>query len=87
MKRVWQGSAKVLGGLLLAAMYAMPQAYTISARPGAINYIEGNAFLNGSPVSEKALKGDLSQRKRHVVHGNRQSGNPADAGRILANWR
>jgi hypothetical protein len=56
MERVWDGSVKVLSGFLLAAMYAMPQAYTISARPGAVNYIEGNAFLNGSPLSEKGLK-------------------------------
>src|SRR3954453_17238391 len=34
----------------------MPQAYTISAKPGAINYIEGNAFRNGKPLSDKGLK-------------------------------
>jgi hypothetical protein len=56
MKRVWQPAAKLLAGLLITAMYAMPQAYTISARPGALNYIEGNAFLNGRPVSDKGLK-------------------------------
>jgi hypothetical protein len=37
-------------------MYAMPQGYTISARPGALNYIEGNAFINGRPVSDKGLR-------------------------------
>jgi hypothetical protein len=36
-------------------MYAMPQAYTGSARPGAVNYIEGNAFIDGRPVSQKTL--------------------------------
>jgi hypothetical protein len=36
-------------------MYALPQAYTVSARPGAVNYIEGNAFIDGRPVSEKTL--------------------------------
>ncbi len=56
MKRVWQRSATMLAGFLLAAMYAMPQAYTVSARPGVVNYIEGNAFVNGNPVSEKDLK-------------------------------
>jgi len=56
MKRVWKGPVLVLMGLLLAAMYAMPQTYTISAKPGAINYIEGNAFLNSNPVSDKGLK-------------------------------
>jgi hypothetical protein len=37
-------------------MYAMPQANTISARPGAVNYIEGNVTLDGQPVFAKALK-------------------------------
>jgi hypothetical protein len=37
-------------------MYAMPQGYTVSARPGALNYIEGNAFIDGRPVSDKGLK-------------------------------
>jgi len=36
-------------------MYAMPQGYTISARPGAVNYIEGNAFIDGRPISQKTL--------------------------------
>jgi hypothetical protein len=40
-------------GLLLAALNALPQAYTISARPGAINYVEPSAKLNGEPVPAK----------------------------------
>jgi hypothetical protein len=40
-------------GLLLAALCALPQAYTISARPGAINYVEASARLNGKPVPAK----------------------------------
>jgi hypothetical protein len=56
MERVWKRPALVLSGLLLTAVCAMPQAYTISAKPGAINYIEGNAFLNDKPISEKNLK-------------------------------
>jgi len=55
MKRVWHSSSKVLAGLFLAAMYAMPQAYTVSARPGAVNYIEGHASLNGREISQKTL--------------------------------
>ncbi len=55
MKRVWHTSSKVLAGLFLAAMYAMPQGYTISARPGAVNYIEGHASLNGTEISQKTL--------------------------------
>jgi hypothetical protein len=55
MKRVWHTSSRVLAGLFLAAMYAMPQAYTVSARPGAVNYIEGHASLNGREISQKTL--------------------------------
>src|SRR5947208_814616 len=49
-------SFEVLLGLLAMAVSAAPQAYTISAKPGSVNYIEGNAFLNGNPISEKDLK-------------------------------
>lgn len=56
MKRVWATSTKVLAGLFVAALYAMPQAYTISARPGVVNYVEGNAYLNGHAISANALK-------------------------------
>jgi len=31
----------------------LPQAYTISARPGAINYVEESARINGKPVPAK----------------------------------
>jgi hypothetical protein len=55
MKRVWHVSSKVLAGLFLAAMYAMPQGYTVSARPGAVNYIEGNASLNDNEISQKTM--------------------------------
>ncbi len=53
MKRVWHTTAKVTAGLFVAALYAMPQAYTISARPGVINYIEGTAAMNGKRISGK----------------------------------
>ncbi len=56
MGRVWKRPVLVLSGLLGVAVYAMPQAYTISAKPGAVNYIEGNAFLNSKPISDKKLK-------------------------------
>lgn len=56
MKRVWQVPAKILTGVFVSAMCAMPQAYTISAKPGVVNYIEGNAFLNGRPVSATGLR-------------------------------
>jgi hypothetical protein len=52
MKRVWHTSSKVLAGLFLVAMYAMPQGYTVSARPGAVNYIVGHASLNDNEISQ-----------------------------------
>lgn len=56
MERLWQPAAKMLAGLLVSAMCAAPQGYTVSARPGALNYIEGNAYINGQPVSDKGLR-------------------------------
>jgi len=56
MKHVWQTAAKVLTGFFTVAMCAMPQAYTVSAKPGAINYIEGGAYLNGQPIPAKQQK-------------------------------
>ncbi len=35
----------------------MPQGYTISAKPGAVNYIEGTVTLNGGNVSVQELRG------------------------------
>jgi hypothetical protein len=55
MKRVWHTPAKVVAGLFVAALYAMPQAYTISARPGVINYIEGSVSKNDSRLSSKTV--------------------------------
>ncbi|MBV9760226.1 MAG: FecR domain-containing protein [Acidobacteriaceae bacterium] len=56
MKRVWPVAAKALAGFFVSALCAMPQGYTISARPGALNYIEGYVFINGAPVSDKGLR-------------------------------
>ncbi|HMF78622.1 MAG TPA: hypothetical protein VK604_23400, partial [Bryobacteraceae bacterium] len=57
MQRAWKTAVKILTGLSFTAMAAMPQAYTISARPGAVNYIEGTVTLNGGPVSTQQLRG------------------------------
>ena len=46
----------VSAGLFLAAACAFPQAYTISAKPGAVNYIEGTVLLDGQPLSVSELK-------------------------------
>lgn len=56
MKRAWPTAAGVLTGIFAVAMTATPQAYTISAKPGVINYIEGNVFLDGKPVSAGKAK-------------------------------
>jgi hypothetical protein len=55
MKRVWHTPAKVVAGLFVAALYAMPQVGTISARPGVVNYIEGTAYINDAKVSAKTI--------------------------------
>ena len=56
MRQGWQLPAKVLAGCFCAAIPAMPQAYTISAKPGVVNYVEGHAFLNGKELSAQKLK-------------------------------
>ncbi len=56
MNSAWGTSARVLTGIFITAVYATPQAYTISAKPGAVNYVEGNAFLDGRPISAKSEK-------------------------------
>ncbi len=56
MKCACPTATKLLTGFFVTAMYAMPQGYTISAKPGVVNYIEGNAFLNGRPISAQSLK-------------------------------
>ncbi len=56
MKSSWLTAAKALTGLFVFAAYAMPQAYTISAKPGVVNYIEGDVFVNGRQVSTRNLK-------------------------------
>lgn len=46
-------SGKLAVGLMVSAACALPQAYTISAKPGAVNYIEGAVQVNGKTVSSK----------------------------------
>ncbi len=56
MKSLGKRTACLLAGLILTTGYAMPQAYTVSAKPGAVNYVEGAAYINGTPVNEKYLQ-------------------------------
>jgi len=56
MKHAWPTGIKILTGLFVTAVYAMPQNYTISAKPGVVNYVEGNVFLDGRAISPESLK-------------------------------
>ena len=53
MNRLWP---RVVTGFFATAMLALPQAYTISAKPGAVNYVEGNVLLDGQPLLSSGLK-------------------------------
>ncbi len=44
---------RILAGACLAAACALPQVNTISARPGAVNYVEGEVSLSGRSLSGK----------------------------------
>ena len=46
--------SKALAGLFVAAVCALPQP-TTSARPGTINYIEGNALIDGQQIDQGQL--------------------------------
>ncbi len=56
MKRGLRISAAAMTGLFLMASAASSQNYTISAKPGVVNYIEGTAYLNGSKLSAQAVR-------------------------------
>jgi len=56
MDRIWLRSVGLITGLLAGASFAMPQAYTVSAKPGAVNYIEGTAYINGAEITDKGSK-------------------------------
>ena len=49
-------AGRVFFGLLTGAVCALPQAYTISAKPGAVNYIEGPVSINGTPLTANAKR-------------------------------
>ena len=48
--------ATATAALFVTALAALPQNYTISAKPGVVNYIEGTAYLNGNKLSEQAAR-------------------------------
>ncbi|HEX4748384.1 MAG TPA: hypothetical protein VH302_02480 [Bryobacteraceae bacterium] len=45
-----------VGTALITSALAFPQAQTISAKPGVVNYIEGTAYLNGNKLSAEAIR-------------------------------
>ena len=56
MNRTWFPTAGILTGLCFAVTPALPQAFTVSAKPGVVNYLEGNTSLNGQPVTASDLR-------------------------------
>jgi FecR protein len=56
MKRGVKGTVAATAGLLFTAAAALAQNYTISAKPGVVNYIEGITYLNGSKLSDQAVR-------------------------------
>jgi len=55
MTNLWKSSLRVAGVGLASGLLAMAQQ-TVSARPGAVNYIEGSVTLNGQPLSGSNLR-------------------------------
>jgi hypothetical protein len=56
MNRKWHLPAKILTGICTLALSSFSQTYTVSAKPGALNYIQGAVSLNGDPVWRANLK-------------------------------
>ena len=56
MNRAWPATAKILTGFFAASLCALPQNYTVSAKPGVVNFVEGNAFVNGRKISTENLR-------------------------------
>ena len=56
MYREWLLPAKVLTGFCALAVGSFAQTYTVSAKPGALNFIQGEVTLNGDPVWKANLK-------------------------------
>ncbi|HLG96426.1 MAG TPA: FecR domain-containing protein [Bryobacteraceae bacterium] len=69
MNRAWPATLKVLTGALLTAVSAMPQAYTVSAKPGVVNYIEGDVSINGKALSSAMPKATFLNREDTLSTG------------------
>jgi hypothetical protein len=48
--------AKILTGICCVAACSFAQTYTVSAKPGAVNYIQGDVTINGDAVWTSNLK-------------------------------
>jgi len=56
MNREWLVPAKILTGICVCAVSSFSQTYTVSAKPGAVNFIQGEVSVNGESVWTSNLK-------------------------------
>ena len=56
MNREWLMPAKILTGIGVLAASSFSQTYTVSAKPGAVNFIQGDVSINGDAVWTSNLK-------------------------------
>lgn len=56
MNSEWLTPAKILTGICVLAASGFSQTYTISAKPGALNFIEGDVTINGDAVWKSNVK-------------------------------
>lgn len=52
----WLMPASILTGMCMLAASSFSQTYTISAKPGALNFIQGDVSVNGEPVWTSNVK-------------------------------
>jgi hypothetical protein len=71
MNREWLMPAKILTGICALAVSSFSQTYTVSAKPGAVNFIEGDVTVNGDAVWTSNLKSTFlkSNDVIAVTHG------------------
>src|SRR5579871_6160694 len=57
MFRLWKGSGWLLSALAVAVFSApaLEADNTVSAVPGTLNYVEGQVYLGGQPLSAKSV--------------------------------
>jgi len=67
-----RSSRKALGGFFLAALIGLPAWSAIPPQPGTINYIEGQAAMNGQTLTDESVGSARLPDAKRIWSGVRQ---------------